>query len=866
MGIIAGVEFVLLAGAALLYYKKNIIARSEKRDLMRFIVNLAVKMIKSYFVIVDEEGKIITCSDSLVQIINADSREKLQGMQIRDLITRFANEELVWKIQEEIEENNHIDKVYEFKHEQGKSRWMDVKSQKIMLDDTYGSGTIVFCSDVSAQMEGKEELLSLVHLKEQILMAVSHELRTPLNAIAGSVDMLSLSKSMGENEKRHVKNIKEAYRTLVRRVDELTEYSSIKKEELVVENREFVLQEIFDAIRNTVYIRAYEKGIDFCIQISPDIPAKLYGDAEKISSVLLHLLLKAAERTEEGVIGLSIKPVKRKDKLFLNYEILDTAATLSKEEIANILEYSDLGEEPFAVGITISREYIKAMGGELKIEAAPKKGNCFWFELETKAMSDQPAVCVKNPDEKSVIICSDSERKLRHSQEMMSALGVDKCETYTGREQLENMVWSHIIIDGSFKEASEILKMELSYPCKKILVLEASRKVIDGLPKADIILYEPLHVFMLEGVLNQEENKKQKQAEDKLLFKTKNVRALVVDDNPVNIMVCTNILKQYGIETDEADSGILAVQKYYDNDYDIIIMDYRMPGMDGIEVTKKLRGLPKKSCEPVIIILSANITDSICKEFKEAGAQETLAKPMELKELSRALRRWIPKEQIIETEEEQKEQEKQLSEETLYAVLRDVKGLNIEAGLGHVLNSTESYVRVLSICRSNVTEQITRIKAGYGVIAPVDLKLYFHSLKGIFANIGAEELAEKSKQMELVSDENDNDGLTEHMADYVKACEALVWELDSALTLYKDILSATMEAQEAYEPIEPEQYKKLVEKAKEAVRQYEFTEITSIIETLVRGSKGQQKEILEKALEKIGEFQYDAVMELLEKL
>lgn len=768
---------------------------------------------------------------------------------MRDLGESFRKWELGCDIGKELKENGSVNKIYEFPRERGGSIWLDVKAHSLKLGDKF-VGNIILCADVTREMQGKEELLSLVRFRERLLMSISHELRTPLNAIAGSLDMLCLSKNLGENERSHVGNIKEAYRTLARRVDE---------------------------IRNAVYIRTYEKGIGFLIDVSPAIPLRLYGDVSKISSVLLHLLLNRTEQTTEGYVRLAIQPVYRGGSLFLKYEVSDTGERMSQEEIKEVLETenrnivseknNDRSTMGLAIGFTIGKEYVRAMGGEIQVESTYDGGNRFWFELETKAMTEQKSVEVADIEEKSIIFCAGVEWKNKHIKAMLRELGICKSEPYTGKESLMESVWSHIIIDSSFAGASEILKLKLPYPCKKILILEASRMVIDGLQEADIILYEPFHIFMLAGVLNQEEDRKKKQAAEKnLIFKTKGVKALVVDDNEVNLMVCSNILKQFGIETEEADSGIMAVQKYYANDYDFIMMDYLMPGIDGVEAIRRIRSMPKRSVEPVIIALSANITKEIRRQFEDAGAQEVMAKPLELEELNQMLRRWLRKEQITENEEEKKELAEMLSEEALYSVLRDVKGLNIEAGLNHILNSVEGYIKILRACSGNVTEQIEHIKAGCNLVAATDLKIGFHSLKGIFANIGAENLAEKSKELELEAGKNNEEFIASHVEEYVKQVEEFVKELCTALSLYKDILDATTEDEEAYEPMSVERYSGLLEKAKEAVRQYDFTDITQILEELRKGSRGENRENLNKALEEIGEFRYDAVMEILERI
>ena len=869
---VAGIEFVLLV-AVIVYFVFVKKETEEKKEVIQLknALNFIMGRIKGYLLLLDEENRIIMCSNSLVKEVEEDSQESLRGANIFDLKSSKISSEISRDINNELKKNGVLDKVYEFKRENADSLWLDVKSSSLTHEGEF-LGNLIFCTDITSEMKGKEELLSLVHLREQLLMSISHELRTPLNAISGSADMLCLSKNIGENEKNHVLNIKEAYRTLAHRVNEITEYSNIKNEKLVIENREFVLQEIFDSIRNAVYVRAYEKGIGFWIDVSPQIPAKLYGDVTKISNVLLTLLFNRIEDTERGYIKLAIHPVYREEKLFLKYEVSDTGHGMDYNDIRQLLEPEGLEElkgdteGKVAIGFTIGREYIRAMGGELQGESTYNNGTRLWFELEAKVMSEEKSAKVQYLEEKSVIFCAGTEWKKSHISTMLGELGLKKYEEYKETKDLTESVWSHIIIDSSLPEASEILKLSLPYPCKKILILETSRMVIDGFQEADIILYEPFHIFMLAEVLNQMEHIKKQFSEEELIFKTKGIKALVVDDNDVNRMVCRNILKQFEIETDEADSGDMAVQKYYANDYDFIFMDYLMPGLDGAEATKKIRSILKEGLAPVIIALSANVTNDIRQQFEAAGAEEVMAKPLELAALSEVLRKWLNKERIVENAEKKREKEEMLSEEALYSVLREVKGLEVETGLSHVLNSAESYIKVLRICSSNVGEQLEHIKAGHNLVAAVDLRINFHSLKGVFANVGAVKLAERSKELELAAAQNDGAFVNERVGEYIEAVERFVKELDIALNLYKDILNATTEENEIYEPIAPEEYKALIEQAKEAVRQYEFTEITNILERLIKASKGKNRELIEKALEEIGEFRYDSVFALLEEL
>lgn len=206
------------------------------------------------------------------------------------------------------------------------------------------------------------------------------------------------------------------------------------------------------------------------------------------------------------------------------------------------------------------------------------------------------------------------------------------------------------------------------------------------------------------------------------------------------------------------------------------------------------------------------------------------------------------------------------SEEAVYFMLEGVTGLNIETGMGHVLNSAESYIKILRVGTGNIEEQIASIKAGYKTEAVAGLRINFHSLKGIFSNIGADKLAESSERLELAAKNEEADYIRENVQAYIEEVESFHQKLKEALDLHDGGLEAASVLEGEDSSMPPEKYAEKVNLAKEAVRQFDFAEITEILEELEKVSQGRKKEILEEALDEISEFQYDAVMELLDQL
>lgn len=837
------------------------------------VIDYIMQSTNSYIMFLDDSNRVIACSESFIKRLGYQDIKQIYKKSIFDVCDLVRNKEIFNIIIEKVRNTNFYNNVHIFELEKEKI-WFSVNVCRIMQSDN-SSGIVIILTDVTKEQHSKEELLEIVTMRNKIMLAMSHELRTPINGISGSVDLLSISSQLNQNDRSHVQNIREACRALLSIVEQATDYSRIQDNDIVLVNKEFSIIDILEDICALTHLRAYEKKLGFCVEIEPNIPKKLCGDVDKIKRVLMNILYNAVKYTTEGYIHLNITKKEREGKLYLQYLIEDTGCGINEKHKERLFEafyrFEKEDENNFSglgLGLSVCQEFVRAMGGEIRCESKENVGSTFWFEIETEVVEDKPIVELKNPLDKNIAILSENKWKHDYVKRMCRELNISSYKICSDIDSILNESFTHILIEVSHPLASQLLLTELPFRCKKVIVLESSEEILDCVQEADHIIYEPFTIIMLAQILNAyDENKKVKAEENtpiNLVFKTNGVKALAVDDNAVNLMVVSNILQQYNIKVEEADSGKIAIQKYYRDEYDLIFMDYLMPDMDGVETTKNIRNMKKKK-EPIIIALSANVNVDIKEEFEQAGADFVMSKPIELKELSEILRTSLPKNKIMEEEKIIEENKNEITLEALQTVLKDVDYLDIEKGIVHMAGSIENYVRVLNICCENVTEQINHIKAGYHLVSNGDLKIYFHSLKGILLNVGADDLAEQSKELEYASNSGQNEYVEEHVGKYIETVENFCNKLKSALGLYKNILASTI-PEEEYKPMDKEEYKKKVEQLIEFVRRFEYNESSELAEELISSSQGENRQKMKESFEQIQQFQYEAAIELLEQI
>ena len=252
----------------------------------------------------------------------------------------------------------------------------------------------------------------------------------------------------------------------------------------------------------------------------------------------------------------------------------------------------------------------------------------------------------------------------------------------------------------------------------------------------------------------------------RITFKAPTARVMIVDDNKVNLTVASELMKRFGFEAVMIESGMEAVNRIEEHlvEYDVIFMDHMMPVMDGIEATRKIRSLNTKYAKEIpIVALTANAIKGVERQFKEAGMNDYLAKPIHMNQLADVLCKWIPLEKQVSIVKGQEVLPSQAVRSDTGAIptvdmgdiLNLLKGINVEDGLRNCGGSKTVYIKVLStFASSNILASLQEyfIKGdleNYTVMA--------HSLKGACRNIGANDVADQAYELECAGKDEDVD-------------------------------------------------------------------------------------------------------------
>lgn len=336
----------------------------------------------------------------------------------------------------------------------------------------------------------------------------------------------------------------------------------------------------------------------------------------------------------------------------------------------------------------------------------------------------------------------------------------------------------------------------------------------------------------------------------------RNKSVLVVDDNDTNLMILSTMLGRLGFAVDEAKSGMDAISHTCRKTYDLIFMDHLMPEMDGVETVKQILFLSSGEKRPMIIGVSATIDKEVTDAFLRVGVGELLEKPVTMDKLEAKLR---------SLEVFGKDGVKETSDGTgsdIDSILSRVKGLDYKKGLDMMAGSVDNYMKVLSVCIKNIIDNYNSIDMLKENAQPESFALYFHSLKGIFLNIGADVMAEKSRGFEMAAKEGRMPEINAGLEPYLAEVLSFQTALKDAYEQYNENQKKTVQGKE----VSDSEFMRDLERLRQHIEDFEYMEITETLDKMLSRQSGTRKETLEKIATAIQDFDYDGALCLADAL
>ena len=552
-------------------------------------------------------------------------------------------------------------------------RWVAWREVAVRTDA--GAETQSVGRDVTDRVEARDLAEAASHAKSRFLATVSHEIRTPLNGLIGMTDLL-LETPLTPEQFNYAKAAKASGATLLTLIEEVLDFSRIEAGKLDLVPAPFALLPLVEETVELLAPRAHGKGIAISSFVDERLPAFVLGDVSRLRQVLLNLAGNAVKFTETGGVTIIVEPGISDSTV--RFSVRDTGIGLAPDDQARIFldfEQADASSSRkfggTGLGLAISRRIVERMEGTLGVDSAPGHGATFSFTVLLPASDiggDEtlaPPFTAPDLSGQTVLIIAHTQVEAEVLARRLDAWGAaTQIETGTAADAARHLTPHHVdtlIVDFPLAKAmSEIGGVTADATQRIVLVNPGDRAELPALKAAGFTGYlvKPVRAASLAArFAGQESFEPAKPTEPVLQDEPAapaggGLNVLLAEDNDINVMLTRALLTRFGHRVTvvgEGGGAVLAWSSALENGkpFDLVMMDVQMPGMDGLEATRRLRAreaelkatAPDTFRPTMIVALTANAYAEDRAACLAAGMDEVVTKPLDQQRLIDALNR-----------------------------------------------------------------------------------------------------------------------------------------------------------------------------------------------------------------------------------
>ena len=515
-------------------------------------------------------------------------------------------------------------------------------------------GVVMAIDDITELTRMKERAEAAAKSKSSFLANMSHEIRTPMNAVKGLSELLLLT-PLTSVQRDYVRNIVGSSNSLLHIVNDILDFSKIEADKMEILKAEYSLSALINEVANVVSLRAAEKDLQLLVEVDASLPQTLLGDDVRVKQVILNLLSNAVKYTKEGFVRLRLYGERLDGTLNLHVAVEDSGLGIRQEEIPLLFDaftradmLTNRAIVGTGLGLAISHRLIEAMHGHIRVESVYGEGSCFSFTLPQTIVDPRPLASLKSPEKLRVLIL-DGGRRAKHLAGICDSLHLPRLicadpTTLRAMNEAARAAITHCVYHEKYDQAL-LAECRALLPQATVILIKDMRRALDQALQRDIVLFEPLLVTDFAAALETPGNNEAMLREPGAPVRDFTVtggQALIVDDNAINLLVGGELLRSFGLDVLEVESGTDSLAACRTAKFDIIFMDHMMPGMDGIEAAALIRSSGGLNAATPIIALTANVLNGMKEEFLKNGMNDFIGKPIDMGEMARVLATWLP--------------------------------------------------------------------------------------------------------------------------------------------------------------------------------------------------------------------------------